>query len=594
MYAGRRTGKLSVIRLSFLAAFIAALLTGVAQARDATVIETDIAAKEAANQKLISRLTSAKEAVIRLEGDVARQETTVAKDKNDMATALENIARLDKVYAKGSKELEQALAEERASYEGKKAAHEKSRDTLAGLMEELKKARHEEVAAQTAHDGNKSQLIALKKELAEAKYTAIKNKIEKEQVLEVTGEVSCGKATIAECKTMALEQAKRNAAEQGSAVLVDSMTEIQDFQLTEDVIKTRVRAMVMSHEILDKGFVGDSGYFYKIRAVVKGQVPPDMKEKLFGEAEEAEREMQRQQDSRLQQPTARDTAKGSGQFFVPRKEEEAQQRDEVFLEAWLNKEVALDENSHQAGEMNREPVLGMEFVWVPGGSYNMGCGEWTSNCQDDEAPVHEVAVDGFWMAKYEVTEGQWQQIMGKVSYAGKGGNYPITWISWYHVQEFIKRLNARSSQVYEYRLPSEAEWEYACRSGGREEMYSGSNKLEMVSWVTKGLQIKNLFNEQSGSPRSVGSMEPNALGIYDMNGNVSEWTVDVYNPQGYALHNAKNPVVERGFSKDLVVRGGNFGSDPAELRCSARDHKNPGRKQYNGIGFRLVRVRKDR
>ena len=107
---------------------------------------------------------------------------------------------------------------------------------------------------------------------------------------------------------------------------------------------------------------------------------------------------------------------------------------------------------------------GMEFVWAPGGCYQMGCGSWAGDCYDNEKPVHEVCLDGFWIGKYEVTQGQWEKMMGGNSSKFKGPNRPVEQVSWNDCQKFIDRLNGKRQGNYKFRLPTEAEWEYVCRN----------------------------------------------------------------------------------------------------------------------------------
>ena len=116
-----------------------------------------------------------------------------------------------------------------------------------------------------------------------------------------------------------------------------------------------------------------------------------------------------------------------------------------------------------------DPVTGMAFVWVPGGCYEMGCGAWQSNCGDDEKPARQVCLNGFWMGKYEVTQAEWRRIMANNPSRFTGDRLPVTNISWDDVQEFVRKLNSHSSNSKPFRLPTEAEWEYACRSGGKPE-----------------------------------------------------------------------------------------------------------------------------
>jgi formylglycine-generating enzyme required for sulfatase activity len=204
-----------------------------------------------------------------------------------------------------------------------------------------------------------------------------------------------------------------------------------------------------------------------------------------------------------------------------------------------------------AGQKWTEPVTGIEFVWVPGGCYEMGCGSWTSDCDDDEKPVHPVCVDGFWMGKTEVTQGQWKKLMGKnPSKYQNGDNYPVETVSWNDAKEFIGKLKSMSGGKYEFRLPTEAEWEYACRSGGKAEKYAGGSDPNNLAWYAE--------NNRSGTLQLVGTKVANGLGLYDMSGNVWEWCEDLYSAKIYGKHQGKNPVVTEDHSggSSRVIRGG--------------------------------------
>ena len=195
----------------------------------------------------------------------------------------------------------------------------------------------------------------------------------------------------------------------------------------------------------------------------------------------------------------------------------------------------------------QEKNTGMIFVYVKGGCYEMGCGKWTGQCDPDESPVHEVCVDDFWMGQYEVTQNEWQIIMGKnPSLSAYGSHYPVEKVSWDDVQIFIKKLNTNSKE--KFRLPTEAEWEFACRSGGKAQKYSG-----------KGLDINHLgwFKENSMYiTHGVGIKSPNLLDLYDMSGNVSEWCLDAYQAGAYKKHQKNKPQIKHGKIKVVRVETG--------------------------------------
>ena len=241
-----------------------------------------------------------------------------------------------------------------------------------------------------------------------------------------------------------------------------------------------------------------------------------------------------------------------------------------------------------AGEIWKEPVTGMEFVWVPGGCYEMGCGDWTSNCVRDEKPLHEVCLDGFWMGKTEVTQGQWKQIMGdNPAKFKKGDNYPLENAFYEEMEKFIIRLSSLNKGAYKFRLPTEAEWEYACRSGGKPEEYAGGSDLDQVAWYSGN---SNSFTH------AVATKAPNGLGLFDMNGNVHEWCADLYRGWAYRKHERNNPLFREADGNLKVYRGGSWESKPKFARCAARSNElaldfPPMLNAYrmNDLGFRLVR-----
>jgi formylglycine-generating enzyme required for sulfatase activity len=221
-----------------------------------------------------------------------------------------------------------------------------------------------------------------------------------------------------------------------------------------------------------------------------------------------------------------------------------------------------------------EPITGMIFVWVPGGCYMMGDGKGNN----DEKPVHEVCVDGFWMGQTEVTQGQWQRVKeSNPSYFKKGDNYPVEQVSWEDAGEYIWKLNGMGN--VKFRLPSEAEWEYTARSGGKAEKYSGGSDLDGVAWY---------FNNSGDSTRPVRTKKSNGLGIYDMSGNVWEWCEDVYIADIYNRSDKKNFVYHFG-GPDRVLRGGSWRSVPSYVRCAVRFYGGPS-SRGSFVGFRLLRM----
>jgi formylglycine-generating enzyme required for sulfatase activity len=228
-----------------------------------------------------------------------------------------------------------------------------------------------------------------------------------------------------------------------------------------------------------------------------------------------------------------------------------------------------------------EPVTGIEMVWIPEGCFQMGCGPWSDYCSGDEKPVHEVCLDGFWMGKYLVTQSQWETVMqDNPSKFKKGGQFPVEQVSWERAMQFISKTNKLNNGKYELRLPTEAEWEYAARSGGKPEKYAGGTDPDSVAWYGKN---------SKGFTHIVGTKEPNGLGLYDMSGNVWEWCNDIYNPKAYSNLPRENPVCTRGGTL-RVLRGGSWADEPKFIRCASRHCSVPERGYY-APGFRIVRSR---
>jgi formylglycine-generating enzyme required for sulfatase activity len=221
--------------------------------------------------------------------------------------------------------------------------------------------------------------------------------------------------------------------------------------------------------------------------------------------------------------------------------------------------------------------LGMTFVKIPAGSFQMG-----SNESYDEKPIHTVNVPAFKMMTTEVTQDQWQKIMGNnpARFKECGKTCPVESVSWNDVQEFIQKLNQKTGKVY--RLPSEAEWEYAARAGST-TTYSWGDNID-CSKARYGFVFSTCGNKNSTDP--VKSFKANRFGLYDMHGNVWEWTQDCWNETYKGAPNDGSPWL-KGDCTNAVFRGGYWGSNPAGL--SSADRFGHGRaNRVNGRGFRLI------
>lgn len=228
---------------------------------------------------------------------------------------------------------------------------------------------------------------------------------------------------------------------------------------------------------------------------------------------------------------------------------------------------------------------GVSFAMKPveGGTFQMGSND--SEAYDWEKPVHSVTVSSFYMAETEVTQALWKAVMGteptynggwETQY-GRGNNYPAYRVSWNDCQEFIRKLNSLTGK--NFRLPTEAEWEYAARGGNKSNgcKYAGSNSIGSVAW----------YDDNSGSStHEVRTKSPNELGLYDMSGNVWEWCQDWYG--NYSSGSQTNPQGPSSGS-GRVLRGGGWDGIAATCRVTNRDSSAPDRRIISN-GFRVVLV----
>lgn len=234
--------------------------------------------------------------------------------------------------------------------------------------------------------------------------------------------------------------------------------------------------------------------------------------------------------------------------------------------------------------------VGMPFVLIAAGTFEMG----SKNGDEGELPVHPVTVNlPFYMGVHVVTQGQWKEVMGTEPWAGQffvqeGHDYPATHVSWEDTQAFIKTLNARDN-AYSYRLPTEAEWEYACRAESNTEYCCGNDErmLKTYSWYEENAYpYSSAFSRLFEHPHPVGQKQPNLWGLCDMHGNVWEWVEDWYGP--YPAESVMDPLGP--FSgPGRVIRGGDWDSPAEKVRSAFRGYAKPNYYTFR-LGFRLVRM----
>lgn len=227
----------------------------------------------------------------------------------------------------------------------------------------------------------------------------------------------------------------------------------------------------------------------------------------------------------------------------------------------------------------KEPavILDIEMVDVKGGTFIMGLDENEAE-HLFETPKHEVALTDFRIARYEVTQELWEAVMGDNPSISKGENLPVENVSWHDIQTFIKKLNKLTGK--KYRLPTEAEWEFAARGGNLSEGYyfigGNENEIDKTAW--------HCHNSDKHA-HQIGLLNPNELGIYDMGGNVSEWVSDWFGH--YSEKAQKNPKGAKKSDIGKIFRGGSFSTLPEYNKPGCRFVSNPNFK-CSYIGFRLA------
>ena len=239
------------------------------------------------------------------------------------------------------------------------------------------------------------------------------------------------------------------------------------------------------------------------------------------------------------------------------------------------------------------------MVYVEGGQFSMGCtNDQQGNCGSDESPAHFVRLSDFYIGETEVTQGLWQAVMGTSIYQqrdkadpsrsmnGVGTNYPMYYVNHSEAEEFCGRLNnllrGQLPQGYKFRLPTEAQWEYAARGGkkDRPSMYAGSDYIGEVAWC--------ISSNSNASTHPVKTKDPNELGLYDMSGNVWEWCQDWYSSSYYSSSPTDNPK-NLSSNSDRVLRGGSWSDFANSCRVANRSDITSS-SRYSFYGFRLVMV----
>lgn len=258
----------------------------------------------------------------------------------------------------------------------------------------------------------------------------------------------------------------------------------------------------------------------------------------------------------------------------------------------ITRTLAVSQKGKEASSpssQNRTFTVGsvtFKMIWVEGGTFTMGAtSSQGTDYDEDERPTHSVTLSSYSIGETEVTQALWKAVMGSNPAYFIGNQRPVECVSWYDCQSFIRQLNSLTGE--NFRLPTEAEWEFAARGGNKSlgYKYAGSNSIGSVAWYYDNCYIKGEYSSDYGT-HNVGTKLANELGLYDMSGNVREWCNDWYS--SYSSSSQRNPTGPSTGS-DRVFRGGGWSIAARGCRCTYRSYYEPthGSDSY-AIGFRLA------
>jgi formylglycine-generating enzyme required for sulfatase activity len=254
----------------------------------------------------------------------------------------------------------------------------------------------------------------------------------------------------------------------------------------------------------------------------------------------------------------------------------------------LNAKGAIVNRQQKQAEYYVETFHGtsLEMVAIPGGTFMMGSPETEEERDDSESPQHRVTVAPFFMGKYPITQEQYEAVMGNNPSNFQGKKRPVEQVSWHDANEFCQILSQITGKTY--RLPNEAEWEYACRAGTTTPFHFGETITTDVANYdgnyTYASAPKGVYRQKT---TDVGSFPANNFGLYDLHGNVWEWCADIWHKNYNGAPSDGSLWESGGDNTQRLLRGGSWGYDPRNCRSASRLRVYPGFR-LNGIGFRLV------
>ncbi len=488
-----------------------------AQKKQYAQFEQSLAVKNAEIQQLDAKITIADQAL-------KAADQVVDKKSNAYADALKN-----KVGKAALNELNKEL-------ETAREAHEKAEVELKSIQNQRDTAFNQFQQINGEIEKTRLKVNQLADELLTAQFATTKE-------VEVSVNWVCHEEeSLKQCKEKAVEDARKKALEQGVALLVDSFSKMsfqnERWTIDKKEILSEGSGTVLNITWIEPLELSKGAYVGKMKASVQGQIPPSLKQRFQivknGETVKV-----------AEKPSGMSGMSGmSGVSKEPKKE---------FTNS-----------------------IGMEFVLIPAGSFQMG----SENGRNNEKPVHKVEIkEAFYLGKYEVTQKQWQAIMGNNPSHFQGENLPVEKVSCNDAQEFIKKLNDKEGKANKYRLPTEAEWEYAARANTSTKWSFGDdeNQLKDYAWC---------YANSGNKTHAVGQKKPNGFGLFDMHGNVWEWCEDSWEDNYKTPRTQPAPKnANENKNENKLLRDGSWGNNAVSCRSSSRDcYSNSSSKD----GFRLM------
>ena len=544
---------------------------------------------------------------------VAEKQTALANAQKEVENSQAQLTVKETLFKKAM-ELEKESGEEispaiKKKYFDVKAQLDAAQANVSTLEKAVQEAVQQQNTAQNATVQAWEKLDRMRTALAEARFQMLQQQIEQQKEVSVAFEHACGEEMAKkQCREQAMERAKRDAIEKGAAILVDAVSEaklvkdasgVPQLKLTKDDIRTESSGLVLSLQSVRSEFMPNGNYLLEIKVVVKGQTGETLKERVFNQ-------------------TAAIPA-------LPEAVKAGLSKERVFnktaaipaLPEAVKTELSMVPQSTSFSSTNPQPSksfrdrlkdgsLGPEMVWIPAGMFQMG----SNNGDSDEKPVHPVSVKSFAMGKYEVKRGEFRNFVEATGYeteAEKGDGcygwtgserkkdssfdwknlgftqdykHPVVCVSWNDAKAYIKWLSEQTGK--DYRLLSEAQWEYACRAGstGKYSFGDDENRLENYGWYD---------SNSEGKTHPVGEKQPNKFGLYDMHGNVREWLDDVWHENYNGAPSDGSAWVIGGDLNKRLCRSGSLITNAYRLRCSNRAGL-VATGGFNGAGFRLSRM----